>query len=63
MFNGKFELTGATELSEMAFALEQAGKDGDMKLIDSKTPELLDMYRSLKEPLERVVEIWDEQQG
>lgn len=39
---------GATELSEMAKALEQAGKDKDIETIKMDTPKLLEKYRNLK---------------
>ena len=51
---------GANELSELAFTLEQAGKNGDTGLMDNKTPELLALYRSLKKPFDELLDAWDE---
>ncbi|MGN0316939.1 MAG: ATP-binding protein [Lachnospira sp.] len=45
-------LIGAMELSELAKELEQCGKEEDIETINARTPELLDMYRSLKPSLE-----------
>ncbi len=42
---------GAMELSERAKKLEAAGNAGDTALIDAKTPELLELYRSYTERL------------
>ncbi|MBO4915970.1 MAG: response regulator, partial [Oscillospiraceae bacterium] len=42
---------GAAELSEKAKAMEAAGNAGDAALIDEKTPELLELYRSYTEKL------------
>ncbi|MBO6108314.1 MAG: response regulator [Eubacterium sp.] len=44
-------LIGATELSDMAYELELAGKNGDIDKICKKTPELLAMYRKLGKEL------------
>ena len=52
---------GAEALSSLALTLEMAGKGNDTALMDGKTPELLTLYRSLKAPLHKVVERWDEE--
>lgn len=44
---------GAEELSEFAKKLELAGKEGDTDTVKKETPELLKMYRSLKESLDK----------
>ena len=43
---------GALELSELAMELEAAGNNGDMDIINEKTPLLLDEYLELKKKLE-----------
>ena len=43
---------GAAAVSELAKALEQAGNDRDVAAIQRDTPRLLELYRSLKAPLE-----------
>ena len=45
---------GATGISELAKALERAGDDGDVETIRRDTPRLLEMYRSLKAPLDAI---------
>ncbi len=47
------KLVGANELSQLAAALEAAGKKGDMDIIKDKTKELINLYQSFKEPLLR----------
>jgi hypothetical protein len=37
-----------------------AGKEANNSLIAEKTPGLLEMYRSLQEPLEEIVEAWED---
>ncbi|MBO7095758.1 MAG: Hpt domain-containing protein, partial [Lachnospiraceae bacterium] len=44
-------IIGATELSELARALEAAGKDHNTDFINDKTDDLLKEYRSLKQHL------------
>ena len=44
-------MIGATELSEFAFSLEQAGNANDMEKINSDTPTLMEMYRAYKDTL------------
>ena len=51
---------GAESVAEIAFLLEQAGKNGDRDMIEQKTPELLALYKSLKEPLEEIVALFEE---
>ena len=46
---------GAKQLSELALTLEQAGRTGNIDLIKEKTPELLEIYRSLGESLAELV--------
>ena len=48
---------GAPELSERAKALEQAGNRRDEALLLRDTPTLLEAYRSLRQPLERILNI------
>lgn len=50
---------GAEKLADMAFSLEQAGRNGNKEMIDEKTGELLEVYRKLKEPLKNVLENTD----
>ena len=45
---------GAVKLSELAKKLEQAGNDRDAATVRRETPALLEMYRSLREPLGRL---------
>ncbi len=47
---------GATELSELAFALEVAGKSGDIQAIKDKTAPFLDNYRSVIETIKKAFE-------
>ncbi len=49
-------IIGAGELSEMARALEDAGKSGDLDYIDANTDPLLRKYREYKEKLQRLSE-------
>ena len=44
-------MIGATKLSELAYEMEMAGNAQDMEAINSKTPVLMEMYRSYKETL------------
>lgn len=44
-------IIGAEDLSELARALEDAGKNGDNAFIEDHTDELLKMYRSLNDRL------------
>lgn len=44
-------MIGATELSELAFKMEQAGNAEDMDAINSQTPVLMEMYRAYKNTL------------
>ena len=53
-------IVGAKSLSDLAFQLEMAGKEANNSLIAEKTPGLLEMYRSLQEPLEEIVEAWED---
>ena len=46
---------GASAVSELAKALEQAGNDGDIETIRTDTPRLLALYRSLKAPLQAIL--------
>lgn len=50
---------GAEKLADFAFTLEQAGRTGDKEQITEKTGELLEMYRSLREPLQKVLQNTD----
>ena len=43
---------GALKLSDMAKALETAGKNGDEDTIKKETPKLLEEYRSLEKELD-----------
>ena len=52
-------IVGASALSELAFQLEMAGKEANDSLIAEKTPGLLEMYRSLQEPLDKILEDWE----
>ncbi len=45
---------GATDVSELARALELAGKNADLDTIRRETPILLSMYRALEEPLKNL---------
>lgn len=45
-------LLGALELSDMAKALETAGKNGDADTIKKDTPKLLEEYRALEKALD-----------
>ncbi len=47
---------GATELSDKAAGLEQAGRDADTEFIDSNTEALLEYCRSLKEELSPIAQ-------
>ncbi len=47
-------IIGATELSEMAKALEAAGKEEDKTYIDENTRQTLDLYASFKSKLEPI---------
>ncbi len=47
---------GAEELSEFAKKLELAGKEGDTDTVKKETPELVKMYRELKESLDKYYE-------
>ena len=49
-------IIGATELSELARALEAAGKDRNSEFISEKTGDLLSDYRSLKKQLSQRLE-------
>lgn len=53
-------LIGATGISDIAFTLEQAGKNDDIEYMEKVTPELLTRYRKLQVPLEEIVDEWDE---
>ena len=53
-------IIGATGISELAFALEQAGKAGNTAVMDELTPKLLAKYRKLQQPLEGIVDVRDE---
>lgn len=44
-------MLGATELSELSFEMEMAGKADNIALVREKTPTLLEMYRAYKETL------------
>ena len=44
-------MIGALELSELFYQMECLGKDEDLKEIERRTPELLQLYRSYKEAL------------
>lgn len=44
-------MIGASELSELAFAMEQAGNANDLDSINEKTPVLMEMYRAYKDTL------------
>ena len=44
-------MIGATELSELAFKLEMAGKEDNLALIDEETDRLILMYRAYKDTL------------
>ena len=46
---------GAQDISELALNLEKAGKDSDMNMINEYLPELLKRYRSIKDPLDRLL--------
>ena len=46
---------GAASISELAKALEKAGNEGDTETIRRDTPRLLELYRSLEEPLGRLL--------
>jgi putative two-component system response regulator len=45
---------GASGVSELARALELAGKNEDLDTIRSETPKLLNIYRALEEPLKNL---------
>lgn len=45
-------IIGAGQLSELAADLESAGKSGNAKTIEEKTPGLIEMYRALDKKLE-----------
>ena len=45
---------GADKISKLAEKLEHAGNDRDAETIRAETPTLLEMYRSLREPLGRL---------
>ena len=53
-------IIGATGISELAFALEQAGKAGNTAVMNELTPKLLAKYRKLQQPLEGIVDVRDE---
>lgn len=44
-------MLGATQLSELAYEMEMAGKSDNLELIREKTPILLEMYRAYKKTL------------
>ncbi len=44
-------IIGASELADLAYRLEEAGKNGDRQLIDDNTERLLKLFRSYKEKL------------
>ena len=46
---------GAVDISNLAKALEKAGKDKDIETIISETPNLLAMYRDLGNPLSSII--------
>ena len=46
---------GAVDISNLAKALEKAGKDKDIETIISETPKLLAMYRDLGNPLSSII--------
>ena len=45
---------GAIDLSDLAAGLEEAGKSGDTSAIDAGTGVFLELYRSLREPLNQL---------
>ena len=53
-------IVGAKALSELAFQLEKAGKEANAGLIEEKTPRLLELYRSLQEPLDEILDEWED---
>ena len=53
-------IVGANSLAELAFQLEMAGKEANADLIEEKTPRLLELYRSLQEPLDEILEKWED---
>ena len=46
---------GATEVSECARALEAAGKNNDMGILEEGTKQLLSMYKELEAPLKEIL--------
>ena len=46
---------GAASISELAKMLEKAGNEGDVEIIRRETPRLLELYRSLGEPLAKLL--------
>ena len=40
--------------------MEMAGKEANAGLIEEKTPQLLELYRSLQEPLDEILDEWEE---
>ena len=53
-------IIGASELSELAARLEQAGKEEDLALIKKKTGDMLEDYRSYKKKLRPIFEKTDD---
>lgn len=53
-------IIGATVLSRLAAALEEAGNNNNMTRIKNGTPELLNQYRSLVESLETLIDTGDD---
>ena len=51
---GTSRSVGADKISKLAEKLEHAGNDRDAETIRAETPTLLEMYRSLREPLGRL---------
>ena len=45
-------MIGALELSELFYQMEQLGNAGDQKILEERTPEVLELYRSYKKVLE-----------
>lgn len=45
-------MIGALELSELFYQMEQLGNAGEQKVLEERTPEVLELYRSYKKVLE-----------
>lgn len=54
---------GASELSELAAEMEEAGKMHDLAALTAGAEVLLSLYRSLDEPLKRLSEEQPQQAG